>query len=42
MFAENLGLETSKIGSLVATLKKQVKDNKSQGDEGMEDENFDV
>jgi hypothetical protein len=43
MFAENLGLETSKIGSLVATLKKQVKADKSQGDdEGMEDENFDA
>ncbi len=44
MFAENLGLETSKIGSLVATLKKQVKSQGGEegGEEGMEDENFDA
>jgi hypothetical protein len=28
MFAENLGLETSKLGSLVATIKQQAKDAK--------------
>ena len=41
LFAENLGLEPSKIGSLVSTLKQQVKDTQSQDSEqGMEGENF--
>ena len=45
LFAEKLGLETSKLGSLVATLRQQAKDTKdtkSGEQESGEDLNFDA